>query len=216
MRFTTTFFLRFYVLLSTWPWSTLAILAIGIERDYGAKFGFKDPDGIQSYSTIIGFHDKSIPGDASKMSDAQFVNLAAVAYEEIVALWSAAQLPRARCPMVVVVLESEGNIYFASSLKNGNSVELSSIDENVRNSVGWLMNQSNRISGRGHRNRGGCAEPNVLRLYGHFHHPWGTSDVQTYQAPPKVTGTSPRMAAFRRVGKCETNSSPRNIAPLCG
>jgi len=62
-----------------------AVPTIGIELDSLPPNAPRD--SYHSYTGVIAFEDPSIPGDSMKMSDAQFINLAKVAYQEMVEIW---------------------------------------------------------------------------------------------------------------------------------
>ncbi|MCJ1334689.1 hypothetical protein MMC10_011401 [Thelotrema lepadinum] len=166
---------------------------IGIQRDFGGEVNFGADEGPHSYSAIIEFEDKSIPGDSNKMSDAQFINLVSLAYDEMIEIWKNAELPSRNCPGAIVAMESEGRIYFASSIRSRQGITWNNIDVQIEGSVGWYQEQCRLTDIAMHRYRGGCGEPNVLRLYGDTFPP--TGDPPRYQAPP-TTDTSPRMVAF--------------------
>ncbi|KAI9660702.1 MAG: hypothetical protein M1821_010054 [Bathelium mastoideum] len=155
--------------------------------DFGAD------GGPHSYSAIIEFEDRSIPGDPAKMSDAQFINLASIAYDEMILLWANAQLNARDCPGAMIAMESAGRIYFASSIRSANGKKWNEVDSQIQGSIGWYQDQCLRSSIGAHRYRGACGEPNVLRLYGDTFPPIG--DPPRYQAPP-TTDTSPRIVAF--------------------
>lgn len=168
-----------------------AVPDLSIIRDYDKEA----QKGLQSYSTIIEFNDKSIPGDASKMPDAKFINLAKVAYDQMVSIWQAAQLPSNLLPGSMIALESEGRIYFASSIRAANSIDFNILDREIHNSVGWFQAECLESMGP-HRRGGRCAEPNVLRLYGDAQVPTD-DDPPRYKSPP-ATNSSPRIAVWGR------------------
>lgn len=62
---------------------TSAVPNVGIQKDFAPQFPH---EGYQPYSGIITSGDISIPEDKSKMSDAQFINLAKVAYDKMIVL----------------------------------------------------------------------------------------------------------------------------------
>jgi hypothetical protein len=179
--------------------STLFSIISAVPNLYISQDANQNPQSnLQSYSGIIEFIDKSIPGDSSKMSDAQFINLAKVAYDEMVRLWQEAMVPDWRCPGAMIALESEGRIYFASSVRKGNDLTFSIADREVVNSVGWFQDHCENQGWGTHRAGGACAEPNVLRLYGDKNG-MTEDDPPQYKAPP-TTNTSPRMAVWARTG----------------
>ncbi len=186
---------------------------LGVQRDFAEQF---PRDAYQSYSAVVAFPDKSIPGDRTKMSDGQFINLAKVAYDEMVSIWSRSNLNSDACPGAMIALESEGTIYFASAVRAGNNVDINAIDRNIKNSIGWFQQQC-QVEGMGtHRNGGRCAEPNVLRLYGDQNGLETTPDnpLGTYRAPPK-TNTSPRIAVWGRPTGAPPNQNREAYFPPC-
>ena len=173
-----------------------AVPNLGVQRDAKKKFPNSD---YTSYSTVVKFSDSTIPGDNTKMSDAQFINLAKVAYDEMVRLWSLSNLPSNKCPGAMIALESEGTMYFASSVHAGTDVDFNIADANIENSVGWFQRLCATEGMGTHRTGGRCAEPNVLRLYGDQNGLLVTPDIPggTYKAPPPTT-KSPRVAVWGR------------------
>ena len=119
---------RHLVLLLFIFWTLVSIVSavpqLGILRDAADKF---PRDSFMSYWGYIEFEDKSIPSDKDKMSDAQFINLAKVAYDEMVAIWQGLKFREDACPGAMMALESEGIIYFASLIRCPNEVEFNSI-----------------------------------------------------------------------------------------
>ena len=175
---------------------TFAVPNVGIQKDYARQF---PREGYQSYSGIIIFDDSSIPGDQSKISDAQFINLAKVAYDEMIVRWAASQLSSDGCPGAMVAMESEGRIYFASAVRSPNGIDINAPDRNIQQSIGWYQWMC-EVSGQGtHRTGGRCAETNVLRLYGDANGIETTPDnpLGTFRPPP-TTDTSPRIAVWGR------------------
>ena len=182
-----------------------AVPNLGVQKDFAAQF---PTDSYQSYSAVVIFDDKTIPGDKAKMSDAQFINLAKVAYEEMISIWSRSNLPSELCPGAMIALESEGTLYFASAVRSRNGIDINAIDRNIQNSIGWFQYQC-QIEGMGtHRNGGHCAEPNVLRLYGDQNGIETTPEnpTGTYKSPPK-TNTSPRIAVWGRPSGTQPNQN---------
>ncbi|MCJ1460469.1 hypothetical protein MMC28_010851 [Mycoblastus sanguinarius] len=145
-----------------------------------------------SYSAIIEFTDKSIPGDKNKLSDAQFINLAKVAYNEMVNIWSESNFYSDACPGALIAMESEGFIYFASSIRAPSGINFNIVDKDIQDSVGWFQQQCLTEGMGSHQMGGKCAEPNVLRLYGD-QNGLTTDNPPRYNAPPK-SNYSPRMA----------------------
>jgi hypothetical protein len=171
----------------------LAVPDLGISLDPLPPNAPKD--SYHSYSGAILFNDISIPGDSTKMSDAQFINLAKVAYNEMVAIWRSKLWTLEALPGAMVALESEGKIYFASSIRAlpGMQVAFASVDKDIQYSIGWFLDQCAQGMGL-HRRRGRCAEPNVLRLYGDYN---GVTDDN----PPQYKKpTTPRIAVWGRAG----------------
>lgn len=173
-----------------------AVPTIGIQKDFAAQF---PSNGYQSYSAYIAFPDTSVPGDKTKMSDAQFINLVHHAYDEMIARWRTAQLGTDGCPGAMIGMESGGLMYFASSVRSPDAIDINAFDADIYGSIGWFQTQC-MVEGMGtHRTGGRCAEINVLRLYGDVSgvadapdHPQGV-----YKSPPK-TNTSPRVAVWGR------------------
>jgi hypothetical protein len=188
---------RYLVLLFSIFWTLVSIVSavpqVGILRDAANKF---PRDSFMSYSGVIEFEDKSIPSDKDKMSDAQFINFAKVAYDEMVAIWQGLKFREDACPGAMMALESEGFIYFASSIRCPNEVEFNSIDQDIKNSVGWWLKTCKEQGMGTHRNGGRCAEPNMLRLYGDVK--GLTSDNPPIYKSPPTTATSPRVAVWAR------------------
>jgi hypothetical protein len=75
-------------LLSTFFSIISAVPSLSVIRGYSKNI----QTSLQRYSGIVEFKDKSVPGDKSKMSDGQFINMAKVAYGEMVAIWSEAKI----------------------------------------------------------------------------------------------------------------------------
>lgn len=148
------------VLVSILPFA-LAIPNLGIQRDWDSR---RNP--VISYSGLIKFDDTSIPGDSSKLSDAQFINLAKLAYDEMVKIWAGSQLESKDCPGAMIAMESEGSVYFASSLRGaGNQYTLidnDNDDSNVVDSVGYYMLLCEVATGGRHRYGGRCAEVSAM------------------------------------------------------
>ncbi|WYZ39564.1 hypothetical protein EsH8_III_001478 [Colletotrichum jinshuiense] len=175
----------------------LGVPKIGIQRDPNVNpvDGSKPPNDFwHSYSGIIQFQEASIPGDKSKMSDLQFIHLAKVAYDEMLQLWQDAQINPDYAPGAMAAMESNGYIFFASSVKTiGGKIDLEDIDINKEGSPGWFM-WFCAASGLGtHQTGGRCAEPNVLRLFGDYFE----MDKGQYVAPD-LTDTGPRIAVWGR------------------
>lgn len=135
----------------------LAVPDLGIQRDWIHPSRLPS-EAVTSYSGIIHFTDPTIPGDKSKLSDAQFVNLAKVAYDRMVAIWQGYQISSTWCPGAMIAMESGGSIYFASSLRFAGQVDIDSVDQDVVNSVGWYLKQCYDEGMGTHRTGGACAE----------------------------------------------------------
>ncbi|KAF2433863.1 hypothetical protein EJ08DRAFT_694341 [Tothia fuscella] len=128
-----------------------------------------------SYSTVVDFDDKSIPGDRTKMSDGQLLNLVRVA----------------RVPGAMAAFESEGLIYIASSIQSVLSIQTGLLGRIIPESIGWFYDACVREGMGIHRLEGRCAEPNALKLYGDRNGLSG--DPPVYKRPPR-TDASPRVA----------------------
>ena len=187
---------RFVFLLTLWS-SLVSIISavpnLGVQRDFEPQFPH---DSLMSYSAVIKFNDQSIPGDKTKMSDAQFINLAKVAYDEMVDIWSRSNFNSDGCPGALIAMESGGFMYFASAIRSPNGVNLNIKDQDIQDSVGWFQLQCTRAGMGTHRTGGRCAEPNVLRLYGDKNG-LTTDTPPRYMAPP-ASNTSPRVAVWGR------------------
>lgn len=190
-----------------------AVPTIGIQKDFATQF---PSEGYQSYSAYIAFPDTSVPGDKTKMSDAQLLNLVKHAYDEMIARWAKASLGSNRCPGAMIGMESEGRMYFASSVRSPNSININAHDQDIQGSIGWYQKQCEEKGWGAHRTGGKCAEINVLRLYGDVNglaqspeHPQGV-----YKSPPK-SATSPRIAVWGRPGTAKPNQESETFKPPC-
>ena len=187
---------RFVCLLTLWS-SLVSIISavpnLGVQRDFAPQF---PRDSLMSYSAVIEFNDQSIPGDKTKMSDAQFINLAKVAYDEMVDIWSRSNFKSDACPGALIAMESAGFMYFASAIRAPNQINFNIVDQAIQDSVGWFQQQCTRQGMGTHRTGGRCAEPNVLRLYGDKNG-LTTDNPPRYKAPP-TSNTSPRVAVWGR------------------
>ena len=190
-----------------------AVPTIGVQKDFGSQF---KSDGYQSYSAYIEFPDTSVPSDQTKMSDAQFINLVKHAYDEMIARWAQASLPSDQCPGAMIGMESGGGMYFASSVRSPNNVDLNEFDRDIQGSIGWYQHRC-MVEGMGtHRTGGRCAEINVLRLYGDIN---GVADSpdhpqQVYHTPPK-SDTSPRVAVWGRPTDAKPNENRETFFTPC-
>lgn len=142
-----------------------AIPRIGIQTDYLLNNDNReDVQRIQSYSGVIELRDEDFHGwDPEFMKDGQLVNLAKIAYDEMVAIWRSKLLPIDDLPGAMVALATVDKIFFASSIKTGSSDDP---PEFYLNNVikEFLETCSNEGMGT-HRNGGKCSEPNVLELH---------------------------------------------------
>lgn len=116
--------MHFSMIHCTWLFITLLCLFDCISAiDLGVRADFIDATGkptdrdIQSYSTIIKFEDGGVPGDKSKMTDAKLINLAKVAYTEMVTIWRGRNLVSAALPGAMAALQYKDMIYFASAIR---------------------------------------------------------------------------------------------------
>ena len=172
--------------------SALAVPDLPIQRDWFGEVESTDDPQVQSYSGVIKFDDASIPGDKSKMSDGQFINLAKRASEKMHDLWENGKWPGTLLPSTMIAIESEGSMYFASSVKAPQDIDFQYFDAGTKFSPGWFFNMCLMEGWGEHRYGGRCAEPNVLRFYGEQETEPGADALKT---PPK-TDTSPRIAVW--------------------
>jgi hypothetical protein len=198
----------FLTLLTTLFSTIAAVPYFGITSDYDSNI----QESLQSYSGIIEFSDKSIPGDKDKLSDGQFRNLAKVAYAEMIQIWEAAEIESRFCPGAMIALESEGRIYFASSIRASDEVVFNDLEKDIENSPGWFMNKCKNEGAGVHRLGGRCAEPNVLRLYGDVN--GKTDDNPPKQKISPKTDTAPRMAVWGRQSGVSP-AGPAQYFPPC-
>ena len=213
MFFNSPRFISLLALLSTLTSIISAVPNLGVQKDFAAQF---PREGYQSYSTIVKFNDASIPGDQSKISDAQFINLAKVAYNEMIAWWSRTQLASDGCPGAMIAMESEGIMYFASSVRSPNGIDINALDRNVQQSIGWYQWMCQMSGGGTHKTGGRCAEPNVLRLYGDLNgiETTPTNPLGTYR-PLLTTDTSPRIAVWGRPSGALPNQNKESFFKPC-
>lgn len=164
-------------------------------------------NGYQSYSAIIQFDDASIPGDAGIMTDAQFINLAMIGYNEmIVGCSSSATL----CPGAMVALESGGRIYFASSIKSAVPVAYPSVDYNMALAPGWWMSRCVDNDVGFLTANGACAEPHMVYLYGNAN---GVSNQQLLTPP--TNATNPRVAVWGRPDSAGPGDGQETYYSVC-
>ena len=189
-----------------------AIPKIGIQRDYYAGDVNSDTEPrLLSYSAEIGFDDKTIPGDKTKMSDAQFINLARRAYDEMVTYWAGKQWPENLLPGSMIAMESQGSIYFASAVRKlDQSIDINLPNKDVVNSASWFYTQCEEAFGP-HRNGGACAEPNVLRFYA-----TQNPDDQDKESTPPKSNKSPRVAVWGRKTGDLPRQNKETYFPPCG
>lgn len=144
----------------------LAVPRIGIQKDYVvANSGpNKDERRIQSYSGIIQFADDDFHGwDPEIMTDGQLVNLAKVAYNEMVAIWRSKLLPFEDLPGAMVALATVDKMFFASSIKTGRKDDPPSVFLN--NVIKEFLETCEKEGMGVHQTGGKCGEPNVLELH---------------------------------------------------
>lgn len=104
------FFTIFYLFLSLVS-IIHATPDLGIQRDKMAHFSSQETEeGLISYTSLIKFSNEAIPGDASTMTDAQFLNLVRVAYNQMIDLWRLSGLSTNHCPGTMIGMESGGSI----------------------------------------------------------------------------------------------------------
>ena len=96
---------------------TLATPNLGIRPDYLRPVNDGTDKHIQSYSGIIKFDDGTIPLDKTRMTDAKFLNLCVVAYNEMVNIWRGRNLKSSALPGAMTAVAYKDKIYFASSLR---------------------------------------------------------------------------------------------------
>ena len=102
-----------YILLSF----TFATPNVGIRADWIRNPNAANDKDIQSYSSIIKFNDGTIPLDKTKMTDAKFLNLCVVAYNEMVNIWGGRNLASAALPGAMAAVAYKDSIYFGSSIR---------------------------------------------------------------------------------------------------
>lgn len=144
----------------------LAVPRIGIQKDYIATKPEPDKDEqrIQSYSGYIRFGDNDFHGwDPELMRDEQLVNLAKIAYDEMVAIWQSKLLPLADLPGAMVALATVDKIFFASSNKTGRNDDPPSVFLN--NVIKEFLETCEKEGMGTHQTGGKCGEPNVLELH---------------------------------------------------
>ena len=204
---------RFVFLLTLWS-SLVSIISavpnLGVQRDFAPQFPH---DSLMSYSAVIEFNDQSIPGDRTKMSDAQFINLAKVAYNEMVDIWSRSNFNSDGCPGALIAMESGGFMYFASAIRSPNGINFNIVDQAIQDSVGWFQLQCTTQGMGTHRTGGRCAEPNVLRLYGDKNG-LTTDNPPRYMSPP-TSNTSPRIAVWGRPSGALPNQNKEFVFDPC-
>jgi len=168
-------------------------------------------ESVQSYSAIIEFQDKAIPVDKTKMSDRQLLQLTKVAYDEMVALWKDKGLINDACPGALGAFESDGRIYFASSVRALPKIQWGLLDAEIKDSIGWFFQTCMDEDMGPHRLGGKCAEPNLLRLYGEYNTPPGGTE---YTKPP-TTNSSPRLAVWGRPSPKTPTDGAEQMFPPC-
>lgn len=141
---------------------------LGIRRDAIPTSNKPTGSKFYSFSGVIEFEDYIDPASTCHLPDPEFVNLAALAYEEMQKL-----VGKANCPGAMGALQYGRKIYFASSVKHNWTpeafIELSAELEN-EGSVGHYMKdclwktKPDGTTWVDHRVQGRCAEANVLRL----------------------------------------------------
>lgn len=147
------------ILLLSLVLSAISTPDIGIQQDWVSEG--QDPSDLISYSGIIQFNqngDGTNPVDA--LSDGKLVGLASKAYEEMKAF------PRQNKPNTMVVMATNNEIYFASSMTGkdrGNWLSSRAIDPGRPN---ILIDAAGgcRLGGF-HRKGGRCGEINLFDLF---------------------------------------------------
>jgi len=136
------------------------------------------------------------------MTDAKLLHLAVVAYNEMVAIWRARNIPSDLLPNAMAVIASGDKLYFASSLRTvPNSVRLRDVPQG---SVRELMDEALTMGIGTHSHGGGCSEINCLELF------WAKNEKQD----PPIGPPKPRVAIWvlPKHKQIDTNSE-RNVRP---
>ena len=185
---------------------------IGIQRDDNGATDFGNPDGPHSYSAVIQFDDETLPCDATRISDSQFGSLCALAYGEMVNIWRESGLKEHCCPEAMAVVESDGLLFFASSIKSIPGKSCNSIVAHIQGSVGNFQATIEERERQIHRSYGSCAEVNVLRLYREYSQGQRAEiskegGEKEYKGPHSSTSSPPRLAAWitKKKGKPSSN-----------
>ncbi|KAI9713255.1 MAG: hypothetical protein M1820_001242 [Bogoriella megaspora] len=153
--------------------SANAELVLRVQQDFTL-----DRPTIQSYSAIITFETAESDGSrsyADDLNDGQLVNLARVAYSEMIRLAKTRGVPDNKIPSAMIALRVDHRVYFASSLTNSDQFFYSGSSITYRNPrpiEDALITQVLRKCGTGariHRLGGTCAECNVLDLFFSYH-----------------------------------------------
>lgn len=127
------------------------------------------------------------------MTPEQLVQLAKVAYDEMVALSRSKLLSDNDLPGAMIALATGRWVFFASSIKTGVGSAYAPVDTYHDNIMITYFNNCLQQGAGRHRNGGRCAEPNVLELY--------YSLTGRNSGPPKVAdgaNVKPRMAPWLR------------------
>ncbi|KAF2434811.1 hypothetical protein EJ08DRAFT_657030 [Tothia fuscella] len=136
------------------------------------------------------------------MSDGQFINLVKVAYDEMITLWMRSGLNEAGGPGAMRAFESDGKMYFASSVRTPLKPIYNDEDAAmVAGTVSWYFNTCLQGTLGDHSHNRMCAEPNRLQLFcdGHTTVHWQPTDPpQPYCQSPSRSPGSPRMAVWGR------------------
>lgn len=136
------------------------------------------------------------------MTDAKLLHLAVVAYNEMVAIWRARNIPSDLLPGAMAVIASGDKLYFASSLRTvPNSVRLRDVPQG---SVRELMDEALTMGIGTHSHGGGCSEINCLEIF------WAKNEKQD----PPIGPPKPRVAIWvlPKHKQIDTNSE-RNVRP---
>ena len=140
--------MRFGITTRVWLFaiSSLFFGLVTATPDLKIRADFLDATGkstdkiIQSYSGIVKFDDGTVPLDKTKMTDAKLINLAGVAYNEMVDIWRSRQFSEAGLPGAMAALAYKDKIYFASALRA--PLEAVKLSEVAKGSVRAMMDDA--------------------------------------------------------------------------
>lgn len=136
------------------------------------------------------------------MTDAKLLHLAVVAYNEMVAIWRARNIPSKLLPGAMAVIAWGDKLYLASAVRTvPNGVELKNVP---LGSIREIMVDALTMGIGTHSHGGGCGEINCLELF------WAFNEKRD----PPVGPPKPRVAIWvlPRNKQIDTNSE-KNAAP---